>query len=148
MKVILLDAIKGIGERGEIKKVADGYARNFLMPRGLVLPATKENQSQLSEILAVSARQGEKKNAAANELAEFINSHPVVLRRKSADGTKLFGSVSSRDIATAIAEKGTNIDHRQIELESPIKQPGHYTVKVRISSEVTTELTVTVEAEA
>lgn len=147
MKMILLQDVEGLGKRGELKNAAEGYARNFLLPRRLAVAATGDNQKQIDALLAADTRRRAKATKTASDLADAVSHHPVTLARPSADGAKLFGSVTVRDIAAALAEKGLTIDSRQITAAEPIRTLGHHQVTVKTGGGHTATLTVTVVAQ-
>lgn len=147
MEVILREDVKSLGKAGELVKVKPGYARNFLLPRGLAYEATEGNRKRiLAESKARVARMTEEKQAA-EAFARTLSGVGVSLTRKAGEGERLFGSITAQDIADALAAKGHALDKRKIELEHPIKSLGHHTVPVRLHHEVTAEVHVTVVAE-
>lgn len=145
MQVILIQDVKGLGSRGDTVKVADGYARNYLIPRGLAIEATKENLKQLETQQAERARQLLRKEKEAEELARRLEATTVRIPARAGEGGRLFGSVTAADIAEALAKLGIKVDKKQIELENPIKQLGSYTVVVRVLPGKTTALRIVVE---
>jgi large subunit ribosomal protein L9 len=148
MEVILKDDVLNLGHRGDVVKVADGYARNYLLPRKLAMQATLENKAVIEQMKAAAARRSATEKAQAEALA--VKLEPVVLdfTRKSGDAGHLFGSVTSADIAAALAEKGFEIDRRKIALAEPIKSIGDVKVAIKLFREVTAHITVNVVAEA
>lgn len=145
MKVILQQRVKDLGEPGQIVTVAPGYARNFLIPRGLAVEATKENLSKLKHQEQVAKRQQERALAEAKKAAGDLAQLEVVIPAKAGQSGRLFGSVTSADIAKAIrAATGHNVDRRKILLEEPIREVGSTRVDVRLHPEVTVSVTVTV----
>lgn len=148
MDVILRESVKNVGRAGEIVKVKDGYARNFLIPRGLAYAATAGNKRRAdadAQRLAsrVAAEQGD---AAA--LAERLSGLELRFTVKAGEGDKLFGSITSADIASQIAERGLTVDKRLVELEEPIKMIGVYQVPIRLHPQVRGEVRVWVDKEA
>lgn len=148
MDVILREHIENLGQRGEIVKVADGYARNFLLPRKLALPATEGNKKHVQrERKIADAREAEEKKGA-EALAARIQAVEVVLTRRVGETEALYGSVTAADIAAILADQKIDIDRRKIQLHDPIKQIGEFKVPIKLHREVTAEITVKVEKEA
>jgi large subunit ribosomal protein L9 len=148
MKVILTKDVKGTGKAGEVKEVADGYARNFLIPRKLAVPASSGALKGVEQRRVAEEKRAAGEEAAARELAEQIASAPVVLRAKVGDQGRLYGSITSGDVAEQLGQRlNQSIDKRRIELEEPIRQLGTYQVPIRLHRAVTATLTVEVEAE-
>jgi large subunit ribosomal protein L9 len=147
MDVILREDVKDLGTAGQLVKVKPGYARNFLLPRGLAYEATEGNRRRIEvESKARTARLAQE-NDAARELAARLAAVPVTLARKAGEGGRLFGSITAQDIADALANSGLAIDKRRIELEHPIKTTGQHTVHVDLHHEVKGEVRLTVVAE-
>lgn len=145
MQVILTQDVKGLGVRGDTVKVADGYARNYLIPRGLAIEATKGNLKQLEAHQAEKARQLSRKEKEAEELVRQLEAATVRIPARAGEGGRLFGSVTAGDVAEALQKLGIKVDKRQIELENPIKQLGSYTAAVRVLPGKTTNLRIVVE---
>lgn len=149
MKVILLEDVKSLGKKGEIVKVNDGYARNFILPKKLGLEANNKNLNDLK-----LKKENEKKVAkenldAAKALAEQIKAGQVELRIKVGEGGKAFGSVSSKEIAAAVKEQmGLDIDKKKIQLKEVLKSLGTHNVPIKLHPEVTAELKVLIGEEA
>jgi large subunit ribosomal protein L9 len=148
MEVILKDDVVNLGHRGDLVKVADGYARNFLLPRKLALQATSANKAVVEQMKNAAARRSATEKALAEALA--VKLEPVVLdfTRKSGEAGHLFGSVTSADIAAALDAKGFEIDRRKIQLPEPIKTVGDHTVTIKLYREVAAHVKVNVLAEA
>ena len=148
MEVILKEDVANLGHRGDVVKVADGYARNFLLPRKMALQATAANKAVIDQMKAAAARRSAAEKVVAEELATKIT--PVVLSftRKSGEHGHLFGSVTSADIAAELATQGFEIDRRKIELKEPLKSIGNFDVAVKLHREVTAHVKVKVVAEA
>ncbi|MDD4564420.1 MAG: 50S ribosomal protein L9 [Eubacteriales bacterium] len=145
MIVILEKDVKGVGKAGEVVKVNDGYARNMLIPRGIAKEATDGNIRSLEKQKAIQEEQRQKDLAEAKQLAERISALNVGIVTKSGEGGRLFGSITSKDIADALMQQHKiNIDKRKIVLESPIKQIGEYELDIKIYPEVTAKIKVTV----
>jgi large subunit ribosomal protein L9 len=147
MEVILREHVDNLGRRGEIVKVADGYARNFLLPRKLALLATEGNKKQIErERVKFEARELEEKKIA-EAVAERLQNVDVEIARKVGETEALYGSVTSADIAAVLAAKGFDIDKRKLALQEPIKKLGEYAVPVKLHRDVATNLKVRVVAE-
>lgn len=145
MIVILIKDVKGVGKAGEVIKVSDGYARNMLLPRGLASEATEGNIRSLEKQKAIKEEHKQKELAEAKELAEKIEQLKVTIITKSGEGGRLFGSITSKDIAEALAEQyKITIDKRKFVLENPIKHTGDFELDIKIYPEVTVKLKVTV----
>ena len=148
MDVILREHVDNLGRRGEIVKVADGYARNFLLPRKLALLVTDGNKKQIErERAKFDAREAEEKGMAGT-LAERIAGAVVEIARRVGETEVLYGSVTSADIAEALHAKGFDLDRRKIQLHEPIKKLGEYTVPIRLHRDVSADVKVRVVAEA
>lgn len=149
MKVILKQDVKGLGREGDTVKVADGYARNYLIPRGLAIEASERNLRILQAEKVAMERKADRELALARRLAQELASGGITIRRKSGEGGRLFGSVTARDIADAIREVlGVEIDRRKIELPDPIKAVGSYTIPIRLHAQVTARVVVDVEPQS
>ena len=148
MEVILKDDVLHLGHRGDLVKVADGYARNLLLPRKLALQATQANKAVVEQMKNAAARRSATEKAQAEALAAKLA--PVVLEftRKSGEAGHLFGSVTSADIAAALDAKGFEIDRRKIQLDEPLKTVGEFTVSIKLYREVAAHIKVKVLAEA
>ncbi|QOX64918.1 50S ribosomal protein L9 [Anoxybacterium hadale] len=147
MIVILLKDVKGLGKTGEVVKVSDGYARNMLIPKGTATEATEGNVRNLEKQKAIQAENKKKELAEANALADRIKELTVVIKTKSGEGGKLFGSITSKDIADALSSQHKiDIDKRKFILDNPIKHIGTFSVEIKIYPEVTAKLNVTVSA--
>ena len=148
MEVILKEHVDNLGRRGEIVKVAAGYARNFLLPRRLALLVTDGNKKQIErERARFEARESEEKGMAGT-LAERIAGAVVEIARRVGETEVLYGSVTSADIAEALHAKGFDLDRRKIQLHEPIKKLGEYTVPIRLHRDVSADVKVRVVAEA
>ena len=147
MEVILREDVKSLGKAGELVKVKPGYARNFLLPKGLAYEATEGNRKRIqAESKARESRMAEERSAA-EAIASKLNAVSLTLSRKAGEGDRLFGSITAQDIADALSAQGHAIDKRKIDLEHPIKTVGQHTVPVRLHHEVQAELRLTVVAE-
>jgi len=148
MKVILTQDVLDVGLAGEVKKVADGYARNFLIPRGLALQATSSAQRQISEIRSSSDKRRSRERTAAELLAEKLEGLTVEFEVKVGEGDRLYGSITSADIAEAVQEKiGEEIDRRRISLRKPIKTLGEHPVPFRLGGGLVPEVIAIVRGE-
>ena len=147
MEVILREDIDKLGNRGEVVKVASGYARNFLIPKRLAVAATDSNKKIVEQERQAHLRKEAKQQGEAQDLAKLLNGVSVTIAQKAGENDQLFGSVTSKDVADALAAKNFTIDRRKIQLDEPIKQLGEYKVPVRLHREVTAEITVVVAKE-
>jgi len=147
MEVILREDIRTLGKAGELVKVKPGYARNYLLPKGLAYEATEGNRKRIAaEAKAREARMAEERTAA-QAVAAKLNDVSITLARKAGEESRLFGSITAQDIADALAAAGHQVDKRKIELEHPIKTLGFHRVPVRILQDVHAEVRLTVVAE-
>jgi large subunit ribosomal protein L9 len=147
MEVILREHVENLGSRGEIVKVADGYARNYLLPRKLALPATAGAKKQVErERARFDAREAEERKVA-EAIASRIANLDVVIARKVGETDALYGSVTSADVAQALAEQGIDIDRRKLQLAEPIKKIGDFDVPLRLHRDVVAAVKVRVTAE-
>ena len=147
MEVILREDIDKLGSRGEVVKVAPGYARNFLLPKRLAVAATESNKKIVEQERQAHLRKEAKAVGEATQLAQIMTGATVRIAQKAGENDQLFGSVTSKDIAEALTAQNYNIDRRKIQLDEPIRQLGEYKVPVKLHREVTTEVTVKVEKE-
>ena len=148
MKVILKADVKGKGKKGQMIEVAEGYARNFLMPKGLAVPATADavNTMRLQE--KAKAKADAEAKAAATEIAEQLKGIQVKVPSKGGEGGKLFGAVTGREIAAALKEQhGVDIDSKKLVLDEPIKSFGSYEVKAKLGFEISGTVYVIVTEE-
>ena len=147
MKIILLDDVAALGRRGDVRDVADGYARNYLLPQKLALHATTANLKNIESIKARQESRANKLRADAEVQAQAIEALHLVQARQASDEDRLFGSVGRADIAAFLSQSGIEIERRRIGLEEPIKALGEYTVPIRLHPEVTAQLKVSVTRE-
>lgn len=145
MKVILTEDVKKLGSKGDVVDVADGYARNYLFPRGMAAEATKGKMKEIKEQEAKKERLESEKREEAKKLKSKIESEKFVLKVKAGEQGRLFGSVNTKDIAEAAAEKGYDIDKRKIELNDSIKNLGVHNVGVKLYDDITAELKIDVQ---
>ncbi|MFN8524890.1 MAG: 50S ribosomal protein L9 [Chloroflexota bacterium] len=148
MKVILKKDVKGTGKAGEVKDVADGYARNFLIPRQLAVPATTSALKGVEARNAADAKRAANEEAAARELAERVSATTVAIVAKVGDQGRLYGSITSADLAESLGKQLSHeFDKRAINLPDPIRQTGSHKVPIRLHRAVTTTINVEVRAE-
>ncbi len=147
MQIILQEDVEKLGTRGQIVNVAPGYARNFLLPRKLAIAATPGNLKQLEKIRGMLAKRTATERDGAQKQAELLAAANVTFTRKAGENDQLFGSVTSADIAEALAAQGFQIDKRKIQLDEPIKLVGEYQVTARLVHDVTATIKVIVQRE-
>lgn len=148
LRVVLQEDVKNLGVGGEVVKVRPGYARNFLLPRGLAMPATAGNLARVEEIKALAARRASEAKAAATAQAAAISAASIKIQRAMGEGDKMYGSVTTRDIEEAYAAKGITVDRRKIELADPIRALGTFEVPVKLSEGVVATLKLEVVKKA
>ena len=146
MQVILQEDVASLGKAGEVVRVRDGYGRNFLLPKGKAVLADPKNLKMLEHQKRVVAAKEAKRKTSAEELAAKIGSLSLTINREAGEAEKLFGSVTTKDIAEALRREGYNIDRRDINLDEPIKQLGIFDVPIRLHPEVTGTVKVWVVA--
>lgn len=148
MKIVLREDVEALGRKGDLVEVADGYARNYLVPRGLAIKATKGVVAQAEAMRRNRAAREARERAAAEELASRLAVGPLTLAARAGEAGKLFGSVTATDIAGALLERtGVEIDRRLVQLDEPIRELGDFEVTVKLHSEVVVTLPVSVVAE-
>ena len=147
MEVILREDVKSLGKAGALVRVKPGYARNFLLPRGLAFEASEGNRKRIAAESKAREARASTDRTEAQAYATQLGAVALELRAKAGEGDRLFGSVTSQDIADALAKAGHSIDKRKIELEHPIKQLGEHTVPLRLHSDVHAALRVTIVPE-
>lgn len=149
MKVVLAEDVKDLGKRGEVKEVADGYARNYLLPRKLAVPATAAQLNQIKQQSEAAQRRASRQQADQQALGQRIEATEVQLTARVGDQGRLFGSITSADIADKLsAALGIPIDKRQINLPDPIKQAGTHKVTIHLGRGTDATATVVVQPEA
>ncbi len=147
MQVILLEDVKALGKKGDIVKVSDGYARNFILPKNKGLEATAKNLNDLKLQKAAEAKKQQEILEEAQGLKKEIEEKSVLLKIKAGEGGRTFGSVSSKEIAQALKEQhGYDIDKKKLQLSDPIRNMGTYTVPIKLHPKVTAELKVRVDS--
>jgi len=147
MEVILREDVQSLGKAGQLVKVKPGYARNFLLPRGLAFEATPGNKKRIEAEAKARDTKANAEKAASEQLAAQLGSITLAMRGKAGEEGKLFGSITAQDIAEALAAEGFSVDKRKLELEHPIKTVGFHSVTVRLQPEVHAEVRVNVVPE-
>src|SRR5271169_1730698 len=147
MEVILREDVEKLGTRGQLVKVASGYARNFLLPKRLAVAASESNKKIVEQERQAHLRREAKVESEAQDLGKMLTSVSITISQKAGENDQLFGSVTSKDIAEALENQGYTIERRKIVLEEPIKTLGEFQVPVRLHREVTAEVTVHVVKE-
>ena len=147
MEVILKEDVAKLGSRGEVVKVAEGYGRNYLLPRKLAIEASKGNKSVIEQMKAASLRRSAKEKTQAEELAKQFEGVALSFERRSGEADQLFGSVTSGDIADALEKKSFSVDRRKIQLHEPLKTLGEFTIPIKLHKDVTTHVKVVIEKE-
>ncbi len=147
MEVILREDVQFLGKAGQLVRVKPGYARNFLLPRGLAFEATEGNKKRIDAEARARATKASAEKATSEQLAAKLASITVTLRGKAGEEGKLFGSITSQDIAAALTAQGFTVDKRKLELEHPIKTVGFHSVTVRLHSDVHAEVKVNIVPE-
>ena len=145
MKVILTADVDPLGKSGDLKDVANGYARNYLIPRNLAVPAAGGTYRAWQHDIASREEQRKKERAGAEIAAQRISSTTLTMGVKVGEGGKLYGSITSKDIADALGRRGIEVDRHRIDLEEPLRQLGTYKVAIRVAQGMTPEVTVAVE---
>ena len=148
MEVILREDIEKLGTRGQVVKVAPGYARNFLLPKRLAVAASGSNKKIVEQERQAHLRKEAKLKVDAQDLSKMLTGVSVTITQKAGENDQLFGSVTSKDVAEALAAKNYTIDRRKIVLDEPIRQLGEYKIQVKLHHEVSAEITVMVAKEA
>ena len=147
MEVILREDVDKLGHRGSVVKVADGYARNFLLPKKLAVAATESNKKIVEQERQAHLRKEAKLQGEAQDLAKLVNGVTLTFKQKVGENNQLFGSVTAKDIADALEQKNFHIDRRKIQLDEPIKTLGEHSVTLKLHREVTTTVQAIVEQE-
>ncbi len=144
MKVILQENVEGVGHLGDLLDVSDGYARNYLFPRKKALEANPRNVKALEHAKRVMAERAKKEKMEIEAFAKKVSAVPLTMTAQVGKDDKLFGSVTAKDIAEGLAEKGFTVDRRKIQLGQPIKELGTFAVPIKLHHEVTASVSVTV----
>jgi large subunit ribosomal protein L9 len=147
MEVILKEDVPTLGSRGDVVKVADGYGRNYLLPRKLAIEATRSNRAVIEQMKQASLRRAARDKADAEAQAKLLEDVSLSFTRKAGEKDQLFGSVTSGDIATALEAKGYNFDRRKIHLDEPLKHIGEFKVPIRLYKDVNATVKVVVDKE-
>jgi large subunit ribosomal protein L9 len=148
MEVILKEDVAKLGSRGDVVKVAEGYGRNYLLPRKLAIQATAGNKKVIEQMKAAAVRRSAKEKAQAEELAKQFDGVSVSFLRRAGEHDQLFGSVTSSDVADALEKKGFTIDRRKVQLHESLRTLGEFTVPIKLHKDVTAHLKVVIEKEA
>jgi large subunit ribosomal protein L9 len=148
MEVILKEDIGKLGSRGDVVKVAEGYGRNYLIPKKLAIEATTANKAVIEQMKAAAVRRSAREKGDAEALGQQLTGVTVSFTRKSGEHDQLFGSVTSADIARELEHKGVQVDRRKIQLQEPLKQVGEFNVPVRLHKDVTVPVKVVIQKEA
>ena len=144
MEIILQEDVEKLGHRGQIVEVAEGYARNYLLPRKLALPVSKGNLKQVEQVKRALAKREATEREGAQKQAELLASLTVQLARKAGENDQMFGSVTAADISESLAAQGFSVDKRKLQLDQPIKALGEYQVPAKLHREVTAQIRVVV----
>ncbi len=147
MQIILQENVEKLGTRGQVVEVADGYARNYLLPRNLAIEASRGNLKRLEQIRTTLAKREATERELAQQLAERMAAVTVSLVRKAGESDHLFGSVTASDIAEALEAQGHSVDKRKVQLPDPIKVLGEYSVAVKLHHDVSVTVKVLVNKE-
>jgi large subunit ribosomal protein L9 len=147
MEVILKEDIHNLGHAGEVVKVADGYGRNYLLPRRLAVQATAQNRAVIEQMKQAALRRSAKEKAQAEQLLGQLDNVSIEFERRAGKEDQLFGSVTAGDIATALETKGFVVDRRKVQLEEPLRSLGEFLVPVRLHRDVTARVKVVVKRE-
>ena len=144
MEIILTENVSGLGREGDVVKVSDGYARNFLIPKQLAMEATEKNRRLLEHTKHQKVNQEARQIKEAEKLASELVNLSCTIHKRAGETDRLFGSVTAMDIASALKEQGFEVDRRKIELDEPIKELGAFTVPIRIHADVVANIRVLV----
>lgn len=147
MEVILKEDVPKLGHRGDVVKVAEGYGRNYLLPRKLAIEATHANKAVIEQMKQAAIRRSAVEKSDAEALSKQLEGVSVNFQRKAGEKDQLFGSVTSGDIADALTHKGFNIDRRKIQLHDPLKNLGEFDIPVRLHRDVTSRVKVVIAKE-
>jgi large subunit ribosomal protein L9 len=148
MEVILKEDVHNLGSRGDVVKVAEGYGRNYLLPRKLAIEATTANRAVIEQMKAASVRRVAREKGDAETIAKQFAGVELTFTRKSGEKDQLFGSVTSADIARELESKGIEVDRRKIQLDEPLKTVGDHTVNIKLHKEVLVPVKVKIQKEA
>lgn len=148
MEVILKEDVPKLGSRGDVIKVAEGYGRNFLLPKKLAIEATPANKAVIEQMKAAAVRRAQRDKADAEALAKQLEGVSLTFTRRSGEHDQLFGSVTSSEIAAELEKKGFNIDRRKIHLDEPLKTLGEFKVQIHLFKDVNAAVKVEIQKEA
>ena len=148
MEVILKEDVAKLGSRGDVIKVAEGYGRNYLLPKKLAIEATPANRAVIEQMKAAAVRRVAREKGDAEKLAELLAGVSLSFTRKSGEHDQLFGSVTSADIARELEHKSFNVDRRKIHLDEPLKHVGEFTVPIRLHKDVTVPVKVVINKDS
>ena len=148
MEVILKEDVPKLGHRGDVVRVAEGYGRNYLLPRKLAIEATRGNKAVIEQMKQAAVRRSAVEKSDAEALSKQLEGVSLTFQRKAGEKDHLFGSVTSADIAEGLEHKGFNIDRRKIQLHDPLKNLGEFDVPVRLHRDVTSRVKVVIEKES
>ena len=148
MEVILKEDVAKLGARGDVIKVAEGYGRNYLLPKKLAIEATPANRAVIEQMKAAAVRRVAREKGDAEKLAQLLAGVSLSLTRKSGEHDQLFGSVTSADIARELEHKSFNIDRRKIHLDEPLKHVGEFNVPIRLHKDVTVQVKVVINKDS
>ena len=148
MEVILKEDVPKLGSRGDVVKVAEGYGRNYLLPRKLAIEASKANKAVIEQMKAAAARRQQRDKSEAENLAKQLETVSLTFHRRSGEHDQLFGSVTSSEVAADLEKKGFNIDRRKIHLDEPLKTLGEFKVQIRLYKDVNASVRVEIQKEA
>jgi large subunit ribosomal protein L9 len=147
MEVILKEDVNNLGHRGDVVKVAEGYGRNYLLPKKLAMEANAANKAVIEQMKASAVRRSAKEKSEAEALVGQLNNVALVFERKVGEHDHLFGSVTSADIAHQLEANGFSLDRRKVQLEEPLKQLGEFHIPVKLHRDVTAHVAVTIKAD-
>jgi large subunit ribosomal protein L9 len=147
MEVILREDVEKVGARGALVRVADGYARNFLLPKRLAVPATESNKKIVEQEREAYVRREAKDVSESEDLGKLLTGVTLTFRHRVGENNHLFGSVTAKDIADALEAQKFHVERRKVQLEEPIRTVGEYEIAVRLHRDVTTHIKVVVEPE-
>ncbi len=147
MEVILKEDVVNLGHRGDVVKVADGYGRNYLLPKKLAMQATAANKAVIEQMKASAVRRSAREKSEAEQLVAQLDTVALLFTRKVGENEHLFGSVTSADIAQQLEAKNFNIERRKIQLDEPLKQLGEFHIPIKLHREVTAHVKVTIQPE-
>jgi large subunit ribosomal protein L9 len=148
MEVILKEDVAKLGSRGDVVKVAEGFGRNYLLPRKLAIEASAGNKAVIEQMKSASVRRSAKEKEQAEELAKQFDGLSVSFKRRSGEHDQLFGSVTSSDIGDALEKKGFNVDRRKVQLHEALRTLGEFMIPIKLHKDVTAHLKVVIEREA